>query len=46
MSKRDVSIEGIDINGDNQDIGGKGSEEGAEDGEEIIQIFEIRWLNW
>jgi hypothetical protein len=30
-----------DINGDEQDIGGKGGGEGAEDGEEVVRIFNV-----
>ena len=33
---RNISIQGGDINGDKRDIGGKGSREGAEDGEEMV----------
>ena len=37
MSMRDVGIQGY-INGDKQDVGGKGGGEGAEDGEEVLSI--------
>ena len=39
---RDVGVQGRDINGDKQDIGGKGGGEGVEDGEEILRIFDVR----
>jgi hypothetical protein len=42
MNKRNVCVQGGDINGNKQEIGGKGGEEGAEDGEEIFQIFDVR----
>ena len=35
---RDVGIQGGDIDGDKQDIGGKGGGEGVEDGEEMVRI--------
>ena len=38
----DVSVQGGDINGDKQDIGRKGGGEGAEDGEEMVRIFDMR----
>ena len=38
----DVSEQGGDINGDKQDIGRKGGGEGAEDGEEMVRIFDMR----
>ena len=38
MSMRDVGIQGVSINGDKQDVGGKGGGEGAEDGEEVLSI--------
>ena len=38
----DVSIQRGDINDDNQDIGGKGGGEGAEDSEEMVRIFDVR----
>ena len=37
---RNVGVQGGDINGDKQDIGGKGGGEVAEDGEEMVRIFE------
>ena len=39
---KDVGVQGGDMNGDKQDIGEKGGGEGAEDGEEIVQIFNMR----
>ena len=42
MSMGDVSVQEGDINGDKQDIGGKGVGEGVEDGEEMVHIFDIR----
>ena len=39
MNKRNVCVQGGNINGNKQEIGG---EEGAEDGKEIIQIFDVR----
>ena len=41
MSVRDVGIQGGDINGDKQDIGVKGGGKGAEDGEEVVGIFNV-----
>ena len=41
MSVRDVGIQGGGINGDKQDIGVKGGGEGAEDGEEVVRIFNV-----
>ena len=35
----DVGVQGGDINGDKQDIGGKGGGEGAENEEEVVRIF-------
>ena len=35
---RDVGIQG----GDKQDIGGKGGGKGAEDGEEMVRIYDVR----
>ena len=40
MSMRDVGVQGGDINSNKQDIGRKGGGEGAEDGEEMVQIFD------
>ena len=39
MTRRDVDIQGGDIDGDKQDIGGKGGGEGVEDGEEMVRNF-------
>ena len=36
MSIRDDGVQGDDINGDKQNIGGKRGGEGAEDGEEML----------
>ena len=41
MSLRDVGIQGGSINGDKQDVGGKGCGEGAEDEEEMVGIFNV-----
>ena len=38
----DVSVQGGDINGDKQDIGGMVGKEGAEDGEEIVRSFNVK----
>jgi hypothetical protein len=38
----EVGVQGGDINGDKQDIGGKGDGEGAEDGKEMVRIFDVR----
>ena len=35
----DIGVQGGDINGDKQDIGGKGGGEGVEDGEEMVLII-------
>ena len=40
-SIRDVGIQGGSINGDKQDVGRKGGGEGAEDGEEVVRIFNL-----
>ena len=37
----DVSVQGGDIDGAKLDIGGKGCGEGAEDGEEVVGIFNV-----
>ena len=42
MGMRDVGIQGGDIDGVKQDIGRKGGGEGAEDGEEMVRIFDVR----
>ena len=39
---RDVGVQGGDINGDKEDIGGKGSGEEAEDGKEMVRVFYVR----
>ena len=41
MSMRDVGVQGGGINGDKQDVGGKGGGEGAKDGEEVVRIFNV-----
>ena len=38
----DVGVQGGDINGDKQDIGEKRGGEVAEDGEEMVRIFDVR----
>ena len=38
--------QGGDIYGDKQDIGGKGSEEGAKNDKEMVQIFDRRCIGW
>ena len=42
MSMRDVGVQRGVINGDKQDIGGKRCGKGAEDGEEIVRVFDVR----
>ena len=38
---RDVGLQGGSINGDKQDVVGKGGGERAEDGEEVVRIFNV-----
>jgi hypothetical protein len=38
----DFGVQGINISGDKQNIGGKKGGEGTEDGEEMVRIFDVR----